>query len=143
VAEHVDENRQCAGEDECCADAHQATADDQLLGGVGECCPGREHAEQHHADLHHELATEAIAETAAGKQQAGKHERVGVDNPLQSTCGCFEFAGQSGDGHVDDEVVDYYEKHREAENRKNPPAARMHLGVGVGGTDVSCHVDTV
>jgi len=113
------------------------------LGGVGECRPCGEHAEQHHADLHHDLATESVAQPTACEQEPGEDQRIRVDDPLQTARRCLEFSGESGDRHIDDEVVDDDEEDREAENGENPPTSLLHSGVGVGESRGVVHVDNV
>jgi hypothetical protein len=143
VTEHVDEDRQCPGEDQCCTDPHQPSGGDQLSGGIGERGPRREQPEQHHADLHHALAAEPVSEPTTGQQETGEDERIGVDDPLQLARRGLELGGECGDRDVDDQVVDDHEEHRETEDRQDPPAAPLHGGVRVGLEGCCRHVDTV
>ena len=69
--------------------------------------------------------TDPVAEVATGKHQHREHEGVGVDDPLQLSCGRVERSAQGWDADVDDGVVHHAHELGQAEHREgDEPALR-------------------
>ena len=107
-------------------DAHHGPRPDQGIGRVGE---GRRHRAQPEDDQtngQRQLAAEAITQSAHGEQQAGEHQDVGVDHPLQLARGRPELSDQSGEGDIEDGVVETDHHQAQGENDQSRPASAMN-----------------
>ena len=111
ISKNVCDDCKSCGEYKSCTNAHGTTPKNELIASGCECCKRAADHKQHKTNLQCSLATEAITKATSGQQQTCKHQRVRINNPLQGSCCCIQFALQCGQCHVHNEVVDDDKEH--------------------------------
>jgi hypothetical protein len=128
--EHIGHDGEGRRHNQRTPDTHHGPRPDQGIGRVGECRGDRAQSEDDQTDGQRQLAAEAITESTHGEQQAGEHQDVGVDHPLQLARCRPELSNQSGEGDIEDGVVETDHHQAQGENDQSRPASAMN-GVGV------------
>ena len=121
INEDVGDDCKSRRENKCCTNTHGTAPKNELIACCGECCKRAADHKQHQTNLQCTLATETVTKSPAGKQQTCEDKCVRVNYPLQRSCGCIQFALQSGQSHIDDEVVDDNKEHTDGKYSKYPP----------------------
>jgi hypothetical protein len=92
-----------------------------LIASGCECGKRAADYKQHQTNLQRTFATETITKATTGKKSTCKNQWVRINYPLQGSCGGIQFALQSGQSHVHDEVVDDNEEHTDGKYSEHPP----------------------
>ena len=127
------QDRQHRQHDERRAQAHHDPRAGQHAGAGSERRRGAAEGEHGQAAEQLEQAPVPVAERPGRDQQRREAQRVGVGDPLQRAGPRVQHPGESGQGRVQDGVVDHDDEQAQAEHQQDQPAqgvTRWPLGVG-------------